>query len=168
MTTIISISNLITQNYPKYIINNLLKETIQFTQPLKTYYPNYEEWFLQKQIPGLYQGTRDIFLSIDQNKIIGIANVKNEEEKKICTLYITPSYQRKKEGTKLLKKCFTYLNTNAPVISIPSIKIPEYLSFIQKYNWQLSEIQPNRYQENSQEFLFNTSPTKILHKKNVP
>lgn len=97
MTTIISISNLITQNYPKYIINNLLKETIQFTQPLKTYYPNYEEWFLQKQIPGLYQGTRDIFLSIDQNKIIGIANVKNEEEKKICTLYITPSYQRKKK-----------------------------------------------------------------------
>lgn len=155
MTTYIKLSELIKQNYPKEIIGKLIAEILKTTLPAKKDYPDYEKWFLEKHIPGCYQGTRDTIIAIKKGTIVGIANLKNDTEQKICTLYIKPGFRRKKEGINLVEQTFEFLNTNKPIITMPITKIKQFYSIIEKYDWNLTESIDDCYKENTTELIFN-------------
>ncbi len=164
MTNYVYFSNLIKKGLPQEFINRLLIEVLEITLPAKTDYPGYETWFLEKFVPGLFNGTRDIVLAIKNGKIIGVANLKKDaHEKKICTLYIKPKYQKRKEGILLVERSFDFLETTKPLITMPISKAKDFLPIIQKYNWNLSEKIDSYYKENVQELIFNseTSPLTI-------
>lgn len=82
MTTYIKISDLIRDKYPKEIIDELLGEVLEITISAKQDYPDFLNWFLKKQVPGVYGGNRDIILAIKKDEIIGVACVKNDGKKR--------------------------------------------------------------------------------------
>lgn len=79
-------------------IMKISSDIINVTIDTKGDYPDYENWFRYKHIPGVINGERDTILAIYSNKIIGVCNIKKKDEKKICTLYIDYKFRRKDLG----------------------------------------------------------------------
>ncbi len=144
----------------KKLVTNIFKTTKFITDD----YPNYKNWFYNKQVPGIASGERDVlFIRNPQklNEIIAIIALKNTlEEQKICTLYVKDKYRKMGIGTMLIEEGMKYLNTPTPVIEIPAYKLIMFKSFIKRYNWQLSYISRNTY---GNELCFNESRTKKLN-----
>lgn len=67
-------------------IDNIIKNILDMTSSLKKYYPEYESWFMNKHIPGIYLDTRDTILLMINNDIVGICNIKYEEKKYVLYL----------------------------------------------------------------------------------
>ena len=132
MVEYIILSKLIESNKEKELVS-LLKKIVIETSSFKKDYPDYENWFWEKQVTGLFDGTRDIIVAIKNNKIIGISNIKNTVvEKKICTLSVDKRYRMKTIGSKLVEISLKLLNTKTPVITMSLYKLPEFTSIIKK------------------------------------
>lgn len=112
-------------------IENIIKNILDMTSSLKKYYPEYESWFMNKHIPGIYLDTRDTILLMINNDIVGICNIKYEE-KKICTLFIKEEYQNKGMVKELINEAITLLKVTDPLITIPKSVIYKYESIIKK------------------------------------
>lgn len=135
-------------------IDDIIKNILDMTSSLKKYYPEYENWFKTKHIPGIYLGTRDTILLIINNDIVGICNIKYEENK-ICTLFIKEEYQNKGIGKELVNKAIDLLKVPNPLITIPKSIIYKYESIIKKFNWKLVKSIDNYYVEGSTELVYN-------------
>lgn len=157
MTTYVSVLELIRDHYPQEIIDHLIADVLEMTLAAKKDYPEFATWFMEKHVPGLYNGTRDIVLAISKNEIIGIANLKNDGEKKICTLYIKPLRRRKKEGLLLVERSFDFLGTETPLITMPISKVKDFFPIIKKYGWSLDDKIEDCYKDNTTELIFNQS-----------
>lgn len=60
-------------------IDSIINEILLVTISAKTTYPEYTKWFLEKHIPGIYLGTRDTIIAVDNNKIVGVSNIKRDK-----------------------------------------------------------------------------------------
>ena len=84
----------------------LSKQIYDITDFICEDYPKHKEWYFHKQIPRIFTPSGEILFARseeDENKIIAMACLKkDEEEQKICTLYVSDQCrgQRLKEFRK--------------------------------------------------------------------
>lgn len=137
--------------------SKISKEIYQLTKHLNKIYPEYKEWYYNKQIKGCLDLNRNIiFIRNNEDNIIGISSLKKtEEEKKICTLFILEAYRNKGIKKILLEKSFEYLETEKPLITISEENLDIFKNTIKEYNWKLVEIIDGIYKSNNREFCFN-------------
>ena len=69
------------------IFNNLVKSVYDITFDICAYdYPNYAEWFWNKEIPRVKNNSGEIIICKIRNDIAGVSILKNDlKEKKLCT-----------------------------------------------------------------------------------
>lgn len=150
------IKQLIDQNYPIDIIQNLLNQVLLLSMLVKDDYPDNKSWFLNTQVPGLYDHTRNIIIAYWNNKIVGFVSLKKtKEEKKICTFYVEKSFRRNKIGTILVEKAIEYLEEERPLITIPMDKLNEFIKIGNRFNWQITDIKKNLYRTSTPEVIVN-------------
>lgn len=127
------------------------------TKDLEKKYPNYKEWFLNKQVPeSLNSIRRNIFFSIDGNKVTGVSCVKNyDDEKKLCTLFVDKDYRNCGIGDELIKKSIEFLGCSKPILTINSQEVKEFKNIIKKYNWNITDSISNLYNPGESEIIFN-------------
>lgn len=143
-------------------------------------YPNYKEWYFNKQLPGIIKGDKRNILFIrnpkDKNVIIAIACLKrDEQEQKICTLYVSSKFRNLGIGTAMVEEAMRWLGTTKPLITFADYKLEMFRPFINKYGWELTEIVSGLYNDRTQELCFNGELSKHndvalkqqLHKKLV-
>ncbi len=131
-------------------------------------YPEYKEWYFNKQLPETINTDKRNILFVrnpnNYDEIISMASLKrNEEEKKICTIYVSDKYRGLKIGTAIIEQSMKWLGSNKPLITFPSYKLEMFKPFINKYNWQLIETISELYNQ-KQELCFNGSLNKKLTK----
>ena len=127
-------------------------------------YPEYKEWYFNKQLPEtINTDSRNILFIRNPNnydEIISMVNLKrSEEEKKICTIYVSDKYRGLKIGTYIIEESMKWLDTTKPLITFPSYKLKMFKPFINKYNWELTETISELYNQ-KQELCFNGSLNK--------
>lgn len=149
------IQELISQNYPIEYIRKLLNDVLILSMEVKDDYPDYRQWFQTVQIPGIYNGTRNIIIAHLNDKIVGFVSLKKTEEKKICTFYVKKNFRRNKIGALLAEKAISYLEEEKPLITIPMDKLHEFTKIAVKYNWEVSEIKENLYRATTPEVIVN-------------
>ena len=87
------------------------------------FYPNYFKWYWEKVIPNILKGTRDVIIVTVNYEIVGVAIVKKEEnEKKLCTIFVKEEYRDKQITIRLLEECFSFLETSTPLVTISEDK----------------------------------------------
>lgn len=151
-----NLDELIRQNYPKEVVENLIYQVLALSIQVKTDYPEYKSWFLTTQVPGIYDGTRNIIIAHIKDRIVGFVSLKKTpEEKKICTFYVEKNFRKNKIGTILVEKAIEYLETEKPLITIPLNKLNEFTKIGEKYNWEISDIKENLYRLNNPEVIVN-------------
>lgn len=141
----------------KFDIIKITKDIINVTIDTKGDYPEYENWFRYKHIPGVINGERDTILAIYSNKIIGVCNIKKKDEKKICTLYIDYQFRRKRLGIDLVKKAISLLETDRPLITMPENSLSNYKRIIKHFDWKVTNVIDNCYKDGIKEFVFNVN-----------
>ena len=150
------IKQLIDQNYPLEIIQKLIQDVLLLSMTVKQDYPDYRSWFLNTQIPGLYDNTRNIIIAHINDKIVGFVSLKKTStEKKICTFYVEKSFRRNKIGTILVEKAINYLEESRPLITIPMNKLNEFIKIGNYYNWEITDIKENLYRTSTPEVIVN-------------
>ena len=145
-----------------------LAEQIYRVAAVRGDYPNYQDWFYHKQLPGVRGPERNILFARDpktMDEVVGVANLKKDKvERKICTLYVAPSYRGKGIGGALLKASLRWLETTKPLITIPDGKLTTFMPFIGKYDWQFVEAVAGVYRPGMRELCFNGGLTKQTDK----
>lgn len=151
-----SIEELIRQNYPLEVIEKLINDVLILSLQVKNDYPEYKEWYQTVQVPGIYDGTRNIIIAHMGDKIVGFVSLKKiSTEKKICTFYVEKNFRRNKIGALLSQKAVDYLEEERPLITIPMDKLGEFTRIAEKYNWQVTEVKENLYRTTTPEVIVN-------------
>jgi len=135
----------------------LADQIYDITKHLNNSYPNYKDWFYNKQLKEVLSPNRNIlFVTNTDNKVVGVASLKNtKEEKKLCTLYIKEEYRNKTITAELLEESFKYLETTKPLVTFSENKISMFENIINKYNWKLTQITENIYVKGNIEYCYN-------------
>lgn len=125
--------------------DNLVNKIYDLTYGLNSSYPDYKKWFFEKLIKNIGNEKREIIFITDKNNdVIAMSALKNENnEKKICTLYIKEDFRSRGFGSKLIELSFKFLETTKPLITFSEEKFPMFNKFIKKYNWELYERNDN-------------------------
>ena len=128
-------------------------------------YRNRKEWFFTKQLPETINSDNRNILFIrnpkNYNEIISMACLKrDEEEQKICTLYVSNKYRGLKIGTAIVEESMRWLGTTKPLITLADYKLEMFRLFINKYGWELTEMVFGLYNNKNQELCFNGTLTK--------
>lgn len=140
------------------IVNNIYL----MTEHLNATYPGYKEWFFDKQVKGCYTPSRNIiFIKNENDSIVGISCLKkDDEERKICTLFVDPTYRKHGIGNILLEESIKFLETTKPLATLAEDKLSMFEKIIKKYDWKLTEIADDVYNKGAREFCFNGQLTK--------
>lgn len=150
------LKQLIDQNYPMEVLQEMLNDVLVLSMEVKRDYPDYKQWFLNTQVPGLYDNTRNIIIAHLNNKIVGFVSLKKTPtEKKICTFYVEKSFRRNKIGTILVEKAIEYLEEERPLITIPMDKLNEFIKIGNRLGWQITDIKENLYRTTTPEVIVN-------------
>lgn len=134
-------------------------------------YPNHRNWYINKQFPGIFGEQRNILFARNPenpDEIISMACLKkDEEEKKICTIYVSEKCRGLGIGTAIIEESMKWLGTRKPLITIADYKLGMFEPIIRKYNWELVESVSGLYNDNYQELCFNGTLTKTNEEKKI-
>lgn len=135
----------------------IVSKAYNATDSICTLYPNYFMWYWKKVVPNIFNGTRDVITIMVNEEVVGIAIVKKEnEERKLCKIYVDTNYRDGEITAKLLEEAFSFLETTKPLISINESMLDMFQGIIKKYNWKKMQVLPEGYyNENSREIVFN-------------
>ena len=127
-------------------------------------YPDFQKWLNTKVIPETIQNPtqRDVIfaLSSDNSSIAGFSILKNTAlEKKICSFYIVPAFQKMGYGSSLMEECFKILGTSTPMITMPQKCKDLFKNLLSKYGFEFKHELSNYYVDGETECVFNG----ILH-----
>lgn len=122
-------------------------------------YPEYLKWFYTVNLPRIFKGEGDIIFYLDGLEVVSLSTLKNSDEKKICTLLVNEDYRKKGYSKQILEDSFEYLQTETPLITIPTKRLEEFDKIIDAYHWSESSRTDEYY---SEEVIFNSPKTKTL------
>lgn len=126
---------------------------------LRTEYPEFYSWFYDKVVPGLSNGSREVFIAqttLSFGKVNGVLILKNTNfEKKICTLYVDKESRMNGFGQKFMNIAFNELNTDKPLITVSDNRLNDFDRLLNKFNFESVDALPNYYANNHTEFTFN-------------
>ena len=122
-------------------------------------YPEYLKWFYTVNLPRIFKEEGDIIFYLDGLEVVSLSTLKNSDEKKICTLLVNEDYRKKGYSKQILEDSFEYLQTETPLITIPTKRLEEFDKIIDAYHWSESSRTDEYY---SEEVIFNSPKTKTL------
>lgn len=137
--------------------SKIVAESYMITDWISKDYPDHCDHFYSKYVPGIFDGEREIIACYINGKIAATVILKkDDEERKVCTLYVKPEYQRQGIATELLERSFEWLGTTRPLITIADYKLSQFESMIQKYGWvETAVLDEGYYNDHSREHVFN-------------
>ncbi|MDW6021652.1 GNAT family N-acetyltransferase [Mesorhizobium sp. BAC0120] len=127
------------------------------------FYPDIEDWFALKVIPGLADGTRRILIDRDVNSVRGLAILKKEaDERKICTLWVHPNQRKHGLGQRLIDESITWLECKKPTLTVPEEAIADFHGLLARNGFELRQHAIDYYRPGVCEFVYNGSlPTPL-------
>lgn len=132
------------------------RRALAFLLPLSDDYPGIDCWFALKVIPGLRSGTRYLLQMERDGVLVGIGIAKNEEdERKICTVRVAPSYAGRGMGVRLFDGLLKWLDDDRPHLTVTQGKLPAFERIFDYYGFAVTSAQQGRYVPHAVELGYN-------------
>jgi GNAT superfamily N-acetyltransferase len=132
------------------------KEVLAFLLPLSGDYPNIDEWFLKKVVPGERIGTRHI-LRIERDGRLAALGIAKDEcgEKKICTVRVHPTFFGRGLGVRIFDHLLGWLQVDTPHLTVSENKLATFQRIFDHYGFVQTSVTPNKYRNGTVEFGYN-------------
>ena len=137
--------------------SKLIAESYMITDWICKDYQLHCDHFYSKYVPGIFDGKREVISCYVDGKIAATAFLKKDKtELKISTLYVKPEYQTRGIATALVERCFEWLGTTKPLLTIADYKLDQFATIIKKYGWEETQVlDSGYYNDHSREHVFN-------------
>jgi len=144
-----------------------LYSAFNILKPLSELYPDFNNWYWDKVVPGIINGSDKMILAENKSGLVGISIVKDSfAEKKLRALRISDKYQRKGYGLYLIDESLKQLGSSKPVVSVAEEMINDYSRiFINRYDFDMTHVYKGLYRKDKLEYEFNG--LKNLNNKSV-
>lgn len=139
------------------------REALAFLVPLSGDYPEIEKWFVTKVVPGLRVGTRTILRVERDHKLVGLGIAKSEDnEKKICTVRVDPTYVGRGTGVRIFDGLLKWLDVDHPHLSVSDGKLPLFERIFDYYGFSHTSIVRGLYVPHQSEHGYNEAAPGII------
>lgn len=136
--------------------SKIVVESYMMTNKISEDYPDYCDHYYTKDIPGIFDGERELFAVYSKGSIIAMAiTKKTKEEKKLCTFYVKSEYRGSDIMTELAEACFKWLGTSRPLASVPEHRQQLIVTIVNKYHWEQTDVLEGYYKNGSNEVVYN-------------
>lgn len=124
---------------------------------IKHLYPNFDNWLKFKfQQSNLERGLRKILVARVSGCIAGVALLKKQnQEKKICTFYVFPSFRGQGIGSQLMSHSLYWLETNKPRITVSEERKESLEPILRKFNFSHEKTLLGYYRDGKLEYFYN-------------
>lgn len=123
---------------------------------LENYYPDFGYWFVNKCVPGIVIGKDTLIVAREHEQIVGVAIGKKAEETKLRCVRVLPQYQNKGVGLHLIDRTLKELDCDKPLVTVSEEMIHDFSRpFINRYNFDLSQVEKGLYRPGKLEYIFN-------------
>lgn len=133
-------------------------EVFEPIQHLELLYPGFGSWFHTKVIPGLRDGSRKIFFRtsrIDKDLLAIAIAKRTQEERKLCTLWVTPEARNLGLAAICAEEAFSWLGTKKPLFTVPDLRIEGFKTLLNHWGFEQTQAIDDVYRRNSREYVFN-------------
>ena len=136
------------------------RKALAFLLPLSADYPGIDRWFALKVVPGLRRGTRYLLPIERDGELVGLGIAKNEEdERKICTVRVAPSYAGRGMGVRLFDGLLKWLDDDQPHLTVTQGKLPAFERIFDYYGFAVTSARQGLYVPHAVELGYNeTAP----------
>lgn len=124
----------------------------QRSDSIRQYYPGHAEWFQSKVLPFLASKKRSILGAYENGKLIGYSVLKNDQEKKICTLEILPEYKGSRKGKELLLRSIKVLGNPTITCSEPLLRY--FIGLFYECGMEFQKVERDLYSPGIPEYFF--------------
>jgi len=132
------------------------RRALAFLLPLSNDYPGIDRWFAHKVVPGLRRGTRYLLPVERDGTLVGLGIAKNEEnERKICTVRVAPSYAGRGMGVRLFDGLLRWLDDDRPHLTVTRSKLPAFERIFEYYGFAVTSAQHGLYVPHAIELGYN-------------
>lgn len=132
------------------LFSRLVYQTYQLIDFIGEDYEHLCEWYWSRAVPWIFTGKMEFFLALDCKKVVGVLIAKKEnEERKICTLFVSREYSNKGIATHLINSSLDFLETTKPIITFSEYKMHQFRPIIEKYGWHIDE---KKFKEFNQQY----------------
>jgi hypothetical protein len=122
---------------------------------LKRYYPDFENWYWTKVVPGLEDGSRALFAHERGGQFSVVIAKRTLHEKKLCTVRTSSKVFARGIATNLIHQAIDWLGCEKPLITVPEERLPEFARIFATLDFSLKQIANSCYRINQREFAFN-------------
>ena len=139
-----------------------------FLLPLSGDYPDLEQWFRTKVVPGLRAGTRKLIRVERDDTLVGVGIAKRDDfEQKICTVRIAISHFGRGLGIKMFDSLLRWLDTDKPHLTISEKKLYAFQRIFEHYKFEATSAQIGRYVPHVTEFSYNETKATPQYRASV-
>ncbi|TGX55233.1 GNAT family N-acetyltransferase [Sphingomonas gei] len=124
--------------------------------PLSDDYPGIDCWFRRKVVPGLRSGTRFLLPVERDGRLVGLGIAKNElDERKICTVRVSPHYSGRGVGVRLFDGLLKWLDDDRPHLTVSATKLPVFERIFDHYGFDVTSAHEGLYTPRAVELGYN-------------
>lgn len=118
-------------------------------------YPGFERWFEKTVVPQIGR-TRFVLASGPRDAPDAVVVAKRTVgERKLCTVWVRPSARGRSAGPLLMEEAMELLGTRRPLITVPDIRLAEFLPSFARWGFVETQRLPGRYRPDVVEHVFN-------------
>jgi hypothetical protein len=119
-------------------------------------YPGFDAWFHGKVVPGIRDGSRNLFVESSAGRLAGIAIAKRtSSEQKLCTLWVAREARNSGVAASLAAKAFDWLGTTKPLFTVPDVRIGQFAGLLRRWDFVETQVVEDMYRSASRELVFN-------------
>lgn len=119
-------------------------------------YPDFEDWFFGKVVPGMRSGERCVMTSVIDSVLAGVAICKRTEtERKLCTFWVSPHVRGRGVAAELAGEAFDWLGTAKPLFTVPEERYAEFGGLLRSWSFSKPVRYGELYRPNRLEYVFN-------------
>jgi GNAT superfamily N-acetyltransferase len=139
-----------------WLLEKVLRLASEDVDFLRFSYPQFDNWFATKVIPGIRDGERTLLLERRGTVTVGLLIVKHTAfEKKLCTLRVRPDFESKGLGVRLFQTAFHLLETEQPLLSVSALAAPKFERLFRYFGFAQEAVYQGRYLPNVDEYSYN-------------
>ena len=154
-------------SYPEHKM--LYKKMLLLTHSINDTYKGHTNWYNNVFLPGLKKKERAYIIALDKNGVLaGCVFLKNTiDEKKICTLFVSPDFRRQGIATALMEESIKRIGEH-PLITVSSRNLDQLSPLLSKFGFHLSAVKNGVYNSEDTEFYFNDKKADLIKHSFIP